>query len=111
MEELEKKKVEMQLWVLKIMAMTLASIMVSVVAVLMVGLFLPNETVDNNEIFKIIGPAFSMVVGAFVGSFATMMGMKTESLDPNAKLQQLGTTDYSKVVDAYHNSDEDHGPF
>lgn len=111
MEELEKKKVEMQLWVLKIMAMTLASIMVSVVAVLMIGLFLPNHVVDNNEIFKIIGPAFSMVVGAFVGSFATMMGMKTEPLDPNAKLQQLGTTDYSKVIDAYHNSDEDHGPF
>ena len=26
-----------------------------------------------------------MIVGAFVGSFATMMGMKTETFNPNAK--------------------------
>ena len=38
-------------------------------------MFMPNELIDNNEIFKIIGPAFSMIIGAFVGAFATMMGM------------------------------------
>lgn len=128
MEDLERKKIEIQLWVLKLMAMTLGSIMVSVVVVMMVGLFVPNHVIDNNEIFKIIGPAFSMIVGAFVGSFATMMGMKTESFDPNAKLQQLGTADYEKTaraesieadteiklmaaVQKYKDSDEDFGPF
>ena len=56
------------------------------------------------------------------------MGMKTEPLDPNIKLQQLGTADYEKTahaedmmadteiklmkaIDDYHASDEDHGPF
>lgn len=122
----EVKKV--QLWVLKLMAGVLASVMISVVIVLLVGLFLPNNQIDNNEIFKILGPAFSMVIGAFVGSFATMMGMKTEALDPNIKLQELGTADYVKTAQAesimvdneikhmeavnkYLNSDEDHGPF
>ena len=128
MEDMERKKIEMQLWVLKLMAMTLGSIMGSVVVVMMVGLFVPNTVIDNNEIFKIIGPAFSMIVGAFVGSFATMMGMKTEALNPNAKLDPLGTADYVKTaqaesieadteiklmaaVDKYRASDEDHGPF
>lgn len=132
---IEEEKAKMQLWVLKVMALTLASVMVSVVLVLLIGIFMPNEQVDNNEIFKILGPAFSMVIGAFVGSFATMMGMKTEPLDPNIKLQELGTSDHLKnaqahtenakaesievdneikmmeAVDKYLNSDEDHGPF
>lgn len=132
---IEEEKAKMQLWVLKVMAITLASVMISVVLVLLVGIFMPNEQVDNNEIFKILGPAFSMVIGAFVGSFATMMGMKTEPLDPNIKLQELGTSDHLKnaqahtenakaesievdneikmmeAVDKYLNSDEDHGPF
>lgn len=128
MEDLERKKIEIQLWVLKLMALTLGSIMCSVVLVMMVGLFVPNSVIDNNEIFKIIGPAFSMIVGAFVGSFATMMGMKTEPLNPNAKLDPLGTADYVKTAQAesiqadteikmmaavqkYHDSDEDFGPF
>jgi len=132
---IEEEKAKMQLWVLKVMALTLASVMISVVLVLLIGIFMPNEQVDNNEIFKILGPAFSMVIGAFVGSFATMMGMKTEPLDPNIKLQELGTSDHLKnaqahtenakaesievdneikhmeAIQKYHDSDEDHGPF
>lgn len=132
---MEAEKIKMQLWVLKLTALTLASIMISVVVTLMVGLFLPNEMVDNNEIFKIIGPAFSMVVGAFVGSFATMMGMKTSEFDPNVKVQELGTSDHLKnaqahtenaraesievdneikmmaAIQKYKDSDEDFGPF
>jgi hypothetical protein len=69
-----------------------------------------------------------MIVGAFVGSFATMMGMKTEPLNPNAKLDPLGTADYEKTaraesiqadteiklmaaVQKYKDSDDDFGPF
>lgn len=86
---IEVEKTKMQLWVLRLMAIALGSIMVSTVVVMLVGLFVPNTVIDNREIFKILGPAFSMVVGAFVGSFATMMGMKTEPLNPNAKLQAV----------------------
>ena len=54
-------------WILKVTVGTLASIVLMVVAVLMVGVFLPNEQVDNKDIFSIIGPAFNTVIGAFVG--------------------------------------------
>jgi hypothetical protein len=39
--------------------------MASVIFVLLAGLF--NDIVDNAEIFKILGPAFQTIVGAFVG--------------------------------------------
>lgn len=48
-----------------IVVAALASIMVAVVIVLLVGLFSP--IVDNDRVFTIIGPAFQTVVGAFVG--------------------------------------------
>ena len=47
---------------------TLTIILLSMVAVLLAGLF--NPIVDNTEIFKAITPAFQMVVGAFVGLVA-----------------------------------------
>jgi hypothetical protein len=52
-------------FVTKISIMSLASIMVSVVLVLLVSLFHPD--IDNNKIFEILGPAFQTVVGCFVG--------------------------------------------
>jgi uncharacterized membrane protein len=54
-------------WILKVAVGTLASVMVAVVFVLLVGIFLPNEQIDNKEILAIIGPAFNTVIGAFVG--------------------------------------------
>jgi uncharacterized membrane protein YraQ (UPF0718 family) len=51
--------------VLVIVICTLSAVMVSVIGVLLSGLFQPN--VDNTEIFKILGPAFQTIVGAFVG--------------------------------------------
>lgn len=128
MHELEIEKGRTQLMVMKMAALTLASIMFTVVFVMLVGLFLPNSVVDNNEIFKIIGPAFSMIVGAFVGAFATMMGMKTTEFDPNVKVQEMGKTDYKAIAEAdsihidneikymeaiqkYKDSDDDFGPF
>ena len=135
LEQLEIAKGKVQLSMMKLISFVLGLIMISVVIVMMIGLFVPNETIDNNEIFKIIGPAFSMIVGAFVGAFATMMGMKTAEFDPNVKVQELGKTDHKVLaeahvinakaetieteneirmmaaIDKYHDSDEDHGPF
>ena len=54
-------------WILKVTVGTLASICVVVVLALLVGIFMPNELVDNQQIFAIIGPAFNTVIGAFVG--------------------------------------------
>ena len=135
LQQLEIEKGKIQLTIMKMAAAILGIIMMSVVLVMMIGLFTPNHVVDNNEIFKIIGPAFSTIVGAFVGAFATMMGMKTAEFDPNVKVQELGKTDHVKVAEArtemakahsieidneakelelvnkYKDSDEDHGPF
>lgn len=47
---------------------TLAFILIAVVSAMLIGLF--DEKVDNAKIFGILGPAFQMVVGAFVGIIA-----------------------------------------
>lgn len=128
LEKLEIEKGKVQIMIMKMAAITLGSIMLSVVIMMMIGLFMPNAMIDNNEIFKIIGPAFSMIVGAFVGAFATMMNMKVSEFDPNVKVQEMGKTDYKHIaeansieadteirlmaaVDKYKNSDDDFGPF
>jgi hypothetical protein len=134
-QQLEIEKGKIQLTIMKMVTLVLSSIMMAVVAIFMIGLFMPNHVIDNNEIFKIIGPAFSMIIGAFVGAFATMMGMKVNDFDPNVKTQDLGKTDHKVIaeahvinaqaesietdneikmmaaIDKYKNSDEDYGPF
>lgn len=135
LQELEIEKGKVQLMIMKMAALTLGSVMLTVVAMMLIGLFLPNHVIDNNEIFKIIGPAFSMIVGAFVGAFATMMNMKVSEFDPNVKVQEMGKTSHKELAEAhtehakaesievdtdikmmaaiekYKNSDEDYGPF
>jgi hypothetical protein len=135
LEQLELEKGKIQLTIMKMVTMVLSAIMLSVVFIFLIGMFMPNHLIDNNEIFKIIGPAFSMIIGAFVGAFATMMGMKTAEFDPNVKVQELGKTDHKQLaeahvinaqaetieteneikmmaaIDKYKDSDEDHGPF
>lgn len=54
-------------WILKITVATLASILIAVVIALLYGLFIPNEQINNDDVFAIIGPAFNTVIGAFVG--------------------------------------------
>ena len=135
LEELEIEKGKVQIMIMKMAALTLGSIMLSVVVMMLIGMFMPNDIIDNNEIFKIIGPAFSMIIGAFVGAFATMMNMKVAEFDPNVKVQELGKTDYKHLaeahtehakaesieadteiklmaaIDKYKDSDDDFGPF
>jgi hypothetical protein len=135
LEQLELEKGKVQLTIMKMVTIVLASIMLAVVFIFLVGMFMPNDLIDNNEIFKIIGPAFSMIIGAFVGAFATMMGMKVTEFDPNVKVQELGKTDYKHLaeahtehakaesieadteiklmaaIDKYKDSDDDFGPF
>lgn len=52
-------------WILKITVATLSFICVATVSVLLYAFF--NDHVDNTEIFKMLGPAFNTVIGAFVG--------------------------------------------
>jgi len=126
--ELEIEKGRTQLMVMKMAALTLSFIMFTVVLAMLIGLYIPSVGIDNNEIFKIIGPAFSMIVGAFVGAFATMMGMKITEHQPNIKAQEMEKTPHKEsakeesnpiddenkmkaAVKEYEDSDDDFGPF
>jgi hypothetical protein len=46
-------------------SITLAIILLSMVLVLLIGLF--NPTIDNTKIFEAITPAFQTIVGGFIG--------------------------------------------
>jgi hypothetical protein len=59
------KKEELSAYVTLIATVTLTIILLSMVFVLLVGLF--NPAVDNTEIFKAITPAFQTIVGGFIG--------------------------------------------
>ena len=51
--------------ILMVVICTLSLTMTSVIFVFLAGLF--DSKVNNDEIFKILGPAFQTIVGAFVG--------------------------------------------
>ncbi len=61
-------KENVALWVTLIATITLAIILLSMVSVMLKGLFISE--IDNTEIFKAVTPAFQMIVGAFVGLVA-----------------------------------------
>jgi hypothetical protein len=69
-------KKSVALWVTLIATITLAIILLSMVSVLLKGLF--NPLIDNTEIFKAVTPAFQMIVGAFVGLVAGIKLGETE---------------------------------
>ena len=91
MNLLESTNQSLRDWILKVTVGTLASIIVIVVVVMMVGLFMPNEQIDNGKIFELISPAFNTVIGAFVGLLG---GMQLSKLSDGEK-KDLETNDES----------------
>lgn len=47
---------------------TLCAVVIAVTLAMLVGLFDP--AVDNKEIFKLLTPPFSMIIGGFIGYLA-----------------------------------------
>jgi uncharacterized membrane protein len=72
-------KKDVALRVTLIATITLAMILISMVLVLLSGLY--NDKIDNSEIFKAVTPAFQMIVGAFVGLVAGIKLGEEESKD------------------------------
>jgi len=73
-------KENVALWVTLIATITLAIILLSMVTVMLKGLFISD--IDNQEVFKAITPAFQMIVGAFVGLVAGIkLGQSDGSTD------------------------------
>lgn len=54
--------------VVMMVSRTLCSVVLAMVAVLLYGFFDP--TIDNGAIFAILGPAFSTIIGGFIGLLA-----------------------------------------
>ena len=63
-------KAKLTFWVTLMVSLTLCVILLSMVGVLLAGLFMPNSVIDNKDIFPIIAPAFSTSVGGFIGLLA-----------------------------------------
>jgi hypothetical protein len=63
-------KAKLTFWVTLMVSLTLCIILLSMVGVLLSGLFMPNNLIDNKDIFPIIAPAFSTIVGGFIGLLA-----------------------------------------
>lgn len=61
-------KAKLTFLVTMMVSFTLCVVIISMVGVLMTGLF--DEKVDNTEIFKLISPAFQTIVGGFIGLLA-----------------------------------------
>lgn len=66
-------------FVIRVAIVTLAAVILVVVAALVVGLFVSDNIVSNDKIFEIIDPAFNTVIGAFVGLLGGL------SLNANAR--------------------------
>ena len=72
-------KKDVALRVTLIATVTLAAILISMVIVMLSGLY--NDKIDNTEIFKAVTPAFQMIVGAFVGLVAGIKLGETEDAE------------------------------
>jgi len=70
------QKEKLSAYVTLMASFTLAIILLSMVGVLLVGLF--NPTIDNTKIFEAITPAFQTIVGGFIG-LITGIKIGTES--------------------------------
>lgn len=66
-------------FVIRVAIVTLAAVVLVVVAALAVALFVPNDLVDSTAILETVNPAFQTVIGAFVGLLGGL------SLNANAR--------------------------
>jgi hypothetical protein len=67
------------------MAFTLCFVVIAMTIALLGGLFMPNSVIDNKDIFPIIAPAFSTVIGGFIGWLAAIkLNNTTKEEESNA---------------------------
>ena len=105
MNKIELERARLINWILKIVITILSTILVAVVFVLLVGIFMPNEQIDNKDILAIINPAFNTIIGAFVGLLAGLTVSKGESAKeptvfPHQPISQSQNVVHEVVVEA-----------
>ena len=100
-------------WILKVAVSVLAAVIGIVVVVMCVGLFLPNEQIDNNKIFEMITPAFNTIIGAFVGllgglSMSKGSSEKKEEPPPAPPAEPVAPPPAPVVEEEHHDDGIDH---
>ena len=60
------------IFIARMMATTLCFVILCMTISLLGGLFMPNSVIDNKDIFPIIAPAFSTIIGGFIGWLAAI---------------------------------------
>ena len=60
------------IFIARMMATTLSFVILTMTLSLLGGLFMPNSVIDNKDIFPIIAPAFSTIIGGFIGWLAAI---------------------------------------
>ena len=60
------------IFIARMMATTLCFVILTMTLSLLGGLFMPNAVIDNKDIFPIIAPAFSTIIGGFIGWLAAI---------------------------------------
>jgi hypothetical protein len=60
------------IFIARMMATSLCFVILFMTMSLLGGLFMPNSVIDNKDIFPIIAPAFSTIIGGFIGWLAAI---------------------------------------
>ena len=76
-------KEKLTLWVTLMVSFTLCISVLAMVTAFMLGLW--AKEVDNAEIFKMISPAFSTLIGGMIGFLSGIKLMQNEDTKPKDK--------------------------
>ena len=76
-------KEKLTLWVTLMVSTTLCISVLAMVTAFMLGLW--AKEVDNAEIFKMISPAFSTLIGGMIGFLSGIKLMQNEDTKPKEK--------------------------
>lgn len=66
-DKIELEKATLGLNIVRVCTYTLTFVIISMCIALVCGLFMPNDVVNNDEVFKILSPAFQTIIGGFIG--------------------------------------------
>ena len=99
MEQIELERASLINWILRIVITILSIILLSVVGVLLVGIFMPNDQIDNKDILAMINPAFNTIIGAFVGLIAGLTVSKGETAKDPIVFPPQPITGHSQVIE------------
>ena len=81
MNEFQREIIKIAKW----MAGTLCFVVIAMTVSLLIGLYMPNSVIDNKDVFPIIAPAFSTIVGGFIGWLAAIKINKASEDDNDSK--------------------------